>query len=95
MVDGFEKIRDPIYGGLTTAVDVGDRPDWITQDVGMWIGQTAYIELADGAVPDYHGATDRDERRPRIPRRGRNPDVGSTVAASPPGTDGQAAIGWA
>ncbi len=59
VVDGFEKIRDPIYGGLTTAVDVGDRFRWITQDVGMWIGQTAFLELADGAVPDYHGATTR------------------------------------
>ncbi len=53
VVDGFEKIRDPIYGGLTTRVDVGDRPRWITQDVSMWIGQAAYLELADGAVPDY------------------------------------------
>jgi hypothetical protein len=57
VVDGFEKIRDPIYGGLTTAVNVGDRPRWVTQVVGMWQGQTAYIELADGAVADYQGAT--------------------------------------
>jgi hypothetical protein len=59
VVDGFEKIRDPIYGGLTTTVDVGDEFRWITQDVGMWIGHTAYLEIADGAVPDYHGATTR------------------------------------
>jgi hypothetical protein len=57
VVDGFEKIRAPIYGGLTTAVNVGDRFRWITQDVGMWIGHTAYLEIADGAVPDYRGAT--------------------------------------
>src|SRR5262249_46352374 len=57
VIDGFEKIRDPIYGGLTTAVNVGDRPRWVTQDVGMWLGQTAYIELADGALADYPGAT--------------------------------------
>jgi hypothetical protein len=57
VVDGFEKIRDPIYGGLTTSVNLGDRFQWITQDVSMWIGHTAYLELADGAVPDYHGAT--------------------------------------
>jgi hypothetical protein len=56
VVDGFEKIRDPIYGGLTTTVDVGDAFRWITQDVGMWIGHTAYIEIADGAVPDFRGA---------------------------------------
>jgi hypothetical protein len=57
VVDGFEKIRDPIYGGLTIAVDAGDRPRWLTQDVGMWLGHPAYIELADGAVADYSGAT--------------------------------------
>ncbi len=57
VIDGFEKIRDPIYGGLTTRVDVGDRPRWITQDVSMWIGQPAYLELADGAVPDYTSGT--------------------------------------
>ncbi len=57
VVDGFEKIRDPIYGGLTTTVNVGDAPRWVTQDVGMWLGQTAYLEIADGAVADYHGAT--------------------------------------
>jgi hypothetical protein len=57
VVDGFEKIRDPIYGGLTMTVNVGDTPRWVTQDVGMWIGQTAYLEIADGAVADYHGAT--------------------------------------
>ncbi len=59
VVNGFEKIRDPIYGGLTTAVNIGDQPRWITQDVGMWLGQTAYIELADGALADYQGATTR------------------------------------
>jgi hypothetical protein len=59
VVDGFEKIRSPIYGGLTTAVNVGDQPRWITQDVGMWIGQAAYLEIADGTVPDYSGATTR------------------------------------
>jgi hypothetical protein len=56
IVDGFEKNRYPIYGGLTTAVDVGDHPRWLTQDVGMWVGHTAYLEIADGAVPDYQGA---------------------------------------
>ena len=55
VVDGFEKIRSPIYGGLTTVVDAGDRFRWITQDVGMWVGENAYIEIADGAVADYGG----------------------------------------
>jgi hypothetical protein len=57
VVDGFEKIRDPIYGVLTMTVEVGDRSRWVSQDVGMWLGQTAHIELADGAVADYGGAT--------------------------------------
>ncbi len=69
VVDGFEKIRDPIYGGLTTAVNVGDQPRWITQDVGMWMGHAAYIELADGAVADY--------------QRGHDPDAMTATATSP------------
>jgi hypothetical protein len=56
VIDGFEKIRDPIYGVLTLKVDVGDQPRWITQDVGMWLGHRAYIEIADGATADYNGA---------------------------------------
>ncbi|MGP0069348.1 MAG: DUF1553 domain-containing protein [Isosphaeraceae bacterium] len=59
VVDGFEKIRSPIYGGLTTTVDVGDRPGWVTQDVGMWLGHTAYLEIADGSIMDFQGATTR------------------------------------
>ncbi len=55
VVDGFEKIRDPIYGGLTRTVDVGDDFRWMTLDVGMWVGQSAYLEIADGAVPDFRG----------------------------------------
>ena len=57
VVDGFEKIRSPIYGGLTTPVNHGDQPRWITQDVGMWLGHTAYLEIADGDVADYTGAS--------------------------------------
>ncbi len=56
VIDGFEKIRSPIYGGLTTTVDVGDRPRWISQDVGMWLGHTAYLEIADGSIADFQGA---------------------------------------
>jgi mono/diheme cytochrome c family protein len=57
VVDGFEKIRDPIYGGLTLSVDVGDEPRWLTQDVGMWLGRRAYLEIADGAIARFDGAT--------------------------------------
>ena len=58
VVDGFEKIRSPIYGGLTTEVDA-DGTKWHTQDVRMWIGHAAFIELADGAAVDFTGARSR------------------------------------
>jgi mono/diheme cytochrome c family protein len=53
VVDGFEKIRDPIYGALTRKIDVGDRPQWITQDLGMWPGHSAYLEISDGGAIDF------------------------------------------
>jgi len=52
VIDGFEKIRSPIYGGLTLKVDAAD-PRWYRMDVRMWKGQTAYLELADGGTVDY------------------------------------------
>jgi hypothetical protein len=55
LVDNFEKIRDPIYGALTIGVNVGDTPRWVTQDVGMWKGEIAYIEIGDGAVGGVGG----------------------------------------
>ena len=57
MIDGFEKIRSPIYGGLTTVVNHGPVPRWLTIDVTMWLGHSAYFEIADGAVVDFGGAT--------------------------------------
>jgi hypothetical protein len=57
VIDGFEKIRAPIYGGLATVVNAGDASRWITQDLGMWLGHSAYLELADGATVDFGGAT--------------------------------------
>lgn len=55
VVDGFEKIRSPIYGGLTQSVVHGDEPRWVSIDASMWIGHLAYFELADGATSDYTG----------------------------------------
>ncbi|HEY2154173.1 MAG TPA: PSD1 and planctomycete cytochrome C domain-containing protein [Isosphaeraceae bacterium] len=52
VLDGFEKIRDPIYGGLTKTVR-NDEPRWITFDLEMWRGHRAYVELADGAIVDF------------------------------------------
>ena len=57
VVDGFEKIRSPIYGGLTLGFDRGDAPSWVSMDLSMWHGHLAYLELADGASSNYTGAT--------------------------------------
>ncbi len=53
VIDGFEKIRAPIYGDLARVVDHGEDFHPITQDVRMWRGHRAYIELADGAAADF------------------------------------------
>jgi hypothetical protein len=55
VVDGFDKIRAPIYGGLTQEVHHAE-PAWMRIDVSMWQGHRAYIEVADGAILDYNGA---------------------------------------
>jgi hypothetical protein len=56
VIDGFEKIRAPIYGGLTVGIDHGDELRWLSQDVSMWNGHRAYLEFADGAALDYNGS---------------------------------------
>jgi hypothetical protein len=53
VIDGFEKNRDPIYGGLILDVSEPSRYRWYSQDVSMWQGHPAYIELADGAIADF------------------------------------------
>ena len=46
IIDGFQKIRAPIYGGLK--IKVAERkPKWFVQDVGEWVGHRAYIEFLD------------------------------------------------
>jgi hypothetical protein len=47
IIDGFQQIRDPIYGGLTFALGHGDKPRWHVQDVSMWVGLKAYVEVLD------------------------------------------------
>jgi len=47
IIDNFQRIRAPIYGGLTLQLKGNDRPQWFVQDVGQWVGHTAYIELVD------------------------------------------------
>ena len=46
ILDGFQQIRNPIYGGLTIHVN---EPGWkwAAQDLSKWIGHRAYIEFID------------------------------------------------
>ncbi|HEY2840652.1 MAG TPA: DUF1549 domain-containing protein, partial [Pirellulales bacterium] len=56
IIDGFQLIQDPIYGGLKFGPGP-DRPHWQAQDVSKWIGHRAYIELIDDG--DGYVALDR------------------------------------
>jgi hypothetical protein len=47
IIDSYQLIRNPIYGGLTIALDKPDQMQWYAQDVGKWVGHNAYIELID------------------------------------------------
>jgi cytochrome c553 len=47
IIDGYQLIRDPIYGGLTFSIDHGERFTWTAQNVSMWKGHHAYIEFLD------------------------------------------------
>jgi cytochrome c553 len=61
VVDGFEKIRDPIYGALSRRIHIGDQPRFITQDLGMWVGHSAYLEISDGGTIDFDGPNARQD----------------------------------
>ena len=56
VVDGFEKIRSPIYGDLVHDIN-HETPHWNTMDVAQWAGHLAYIEIDDGATVDFTGGT--------------------------------------
>ncbi|MBI5761851.1 MAG: PSD1 domain-containing protein, partial [Planctomycetales bacterium] len=50
IVDGFQLIRNPIYGGLTISPNTaenGSQPQWFRMEVSKWVGHNAYIELLD------------------------------------------------
>jgi cytochrome c553 len=47
IIDNFQLIRAPIYGGLTIALENPDQMQWFAQDVSKWVGHNAYIELID------------------------------------------------
>ncbi len=59
VVDSFEKIRDPIYGALALDINHGDAYSWRAQNVSMWIGHRAYIEIGDGATVDFTSGASR------------------------------------
>ncbi len=59
VVDSFEKIREPIYGALALDVAHGDEYVWRAQNVSMWIGHRAYIEIGDGATIDFTSGASR------------------------------------
>ena len=77
IVDGLHVVRDPIYGSLHRNVD---RPDahWVTFDIEMWRGRTAFLQAIDQRAPDLG-----DPRH----NRGRYPDntwlAVQTVLSSP------------
>jgi hypothetical protein len=51
VLNGLQLIQDPIYGRLAFTVD-NDALQWRTQDLTMWLGQRAYVEILDDG-PGY------------------------------------------
>jgi hypothetical protein len=71
VLNGLQLIQEPIYGGLKFGVD-DETPRWHTQDVTMWQGQRAYIEVLDHG-PGYAALEQvvfSDESRPPSEARG-------------------------
>jgi hypothetical protein len=54
IIDGYQLIRDPIYGGLTLKIDHGDKLQWKTMNVSMWQGHRAYVEILDDGDADAY-----------------------------------------
>ena len=55
VIEGFEKIRSPIYGDLVVDLKQALAWKWLSIDVGQWVGYPAYIEIDDGASVDFTG----------------------------------------
>jgi hypothetical protein len=47
IIDNFQLIQDPIYGGLKFQPNDASRMQWRGQDVRKWLGHRAYIEFVD------------------------------------------------
>jgi hypothetical protein len=54
VIDNFNLIRAPIYGGLKKNLNHEDAK-WVTFDLGMWEGHEAYVELKDTLHSDLSG----------------------------------------
>jgi len=91
VVDGFNLIRSPIYGGLRQDFR-GGEPRWVTIDAAMWVGHQAYLEFMDQSVADPAGdrAGGPDSHLwvskilfsndPAPPKRGRSPGLAAASA---------------
>jgi len=47
IIDGFQLIRNPIYGGLTQSPKGSGDFTWYRQNVSKWVGHYAYLEIID------------------------------------------------
>jgi len=47
VIDQFQQIRYPIYGGLEFAINSPESWHWHAQDVSKWVGHSAYLEVLD------------------------------------------------
>jgi cytochrome c553/mono/diheme cytochrome c family protein len=59
VVDNFNVIRAPIYGGLRAKLD-SPAAKWRTIDVKSWMGHEAYIEFLDQTVADLGDPDQRE-----------------------------------
>lgn len=64
IVDGLHVVRNPIYGSLHRNLDKAEA-HWVTFDIEMWRGATAFLQAIDQRAPDLG-----DPRH----NRGRYPD---------------------
>jgi Protein of unknown function (DUF1553)/Protein of unknown function (DUF1549)/Planctomycete cytochrome C len=52
IIDGYQLIQEPIYGGLRLTTNSGENLTWRVIDTQMWQGHRAYLELSDDG-PGY------------------------------------------
>ncbi|MCW3095538.1 MAG: Protein of unknown function (DUF1553)/Protein of unknown function (DUF1549)/Planctomycete [Chthonomonadaceae bacterium] len=57
ILEGYQRLRDPLYGRLEMEINSPDRLTWMTQNVQEWIGHRAYIEIDKRG--DGYAALDR------------------------------------